>query len=487
MIRGSLLSAFIFGLLGALACGGGGTQKRQDYGPFDAGGDEVLSVEEGEEEVLVEAGLEDVRPSTEDAGGEEPASVSDDGGQPEDFGGGAEEFTEDSGEVEVITPECPCDESIVSFVCGIDGKDYVNDQCAKCAICKDNPVNCIGCTGEKACDPTDPLGPNGWIKQKEKCEVCVCDDKAECERLNLAFPCGPFCDNDGKTWATPCEMKIGYGCYADYDENIAYLGACKEPLCEGCEDQPEDLVCGDDGKTYANYCSLVKCPSKPGVKLAYAGHCLDAGFCPQCAALPKEPVCGTDGVTYANECAAVQCMGKKVDHPGRCCTAECQSEPVMEVCGADFHTYPNDCVLICLGIEKAYDGPCTCPCNMQGPQVCGSDGKTYPNQCWLDCLGVPKAYDGPCQGECPQCPRVFEPVCATDGTTHQNACWLECKGKTLKSLGICQNCKDLCGDVPQQPWPQAVCGPDGVTYPSLCFATKCLGYEESKVTQGPCP
>lgn len=488
MTRTLGMTAWSWTLALAVACGGGGTKAPPDYGQPDTGNDVAVPDEgvvgpDGEDASDVPATPDDVPVAPDD-----PGPLSDEAAPPEDEGvSGPDDTGVDAPEAgEVVQPECPCQETPVAWVCGIDGKDYVNDQCAKCALCKDDPVTCVGCTGEKACDPTDPLGPDGWIKQKEKCAVCICEDQTECERLFLEYPCGPFCDLSGQTWQTPCEMKMGYGCSPDYDENIEYFGACEGPPCEPCEGLPEDPVCGTDGQTYYNYCTLMNCPETTGAALAYLGHCLNAQFCGQCASQPKEAVCGDDGVTYANECAAVTCLGHQVAYPGPCCV-DCPPDG-PGVCGADFQTYPNECVLICLGIAKKYDGPCVCDCDVTGPEVCGSDGKTHPNECWLACLGLDKLYDGPCQGECPMCGKDFTPVCGTDNKTYQNACWLGCKQATQKNQGVCSGCQAICG-TPENPTGGVVpaCGPDGVTYPNACFATKCVGYPEGQVTAGPCP
>lgn len=464
------------------ACGGGASSGR-DFRPTDMGQETIgdAAVEVTPEVTDVEDAVEE-EPTKQDldlGGKEDEALVPDDAAPSMDEGVGIPE----AGDAEVLLPECPCDETVVAWVCGIDGQDYVNDQCAKCAICQHNSKTCIGCTGTKDCDPTDPMGPNGWIKQKAKCEVCVCDNRTECERLQLQYPCGPFCDFSETTWNTPCEMKQHYDCSPDWDENIYYFGACGQAVCEPCETQPYDPVCGSDGVTYNNYCTLMNCGPQ-GVTLAYLGRCLDASFCPQCAPLEKKAVCGDDGVTYANECAAT-CAGHQIAYYAACCVF---CEPGGKgVCGKDFKTYPNDCVLLCLGIEKAYDGPCICPCTTEGPKVCGKDGKTYYNQCWLDCLQVEKLYDGACQGECPQCPKVFEPVCGADNVTYPNSCWLQCKQINLKNQGVCQACKNICG-TPDNPVGglNPVCGPDGITYPSSCFPVKCVGYSEQQVSQGPC-
>lgn len=470
----------------AVACGGATKGPSDDATPdngTDVGAD-ILDIEDAKDLLLEE----EAAPQDPGVKQDELTTYVDDGPPPAEEVVGPDDGVPDALDVgEVVEPECPCDDKLVQWVCGIDDKDYVNDQCAKCALCKDNPVTCVGCTGDKECDPTDPLGPDGWLKQKAKCEVCVCEDRFECERLHLQYPCGPFCDYAMQTWQTPCDVKKAYACSPDWDENIAYFGPCKVQVCEPCDGLPMDPVCGTDGVTYVNFCTLMNCPENAGAMLAYLGRCLNAQFCLQCGGFAKIPVCGNDGVTYANECAATTCMGREVAYAGRCCV-ECESTG-PGVCGEDFKTYPNDCVLVCLGIYKKYDGPCTCNCDLTGPEVCATNGTTQPNDCWLECLGLGKLYDGPCQGECPMCGKDFTPVCGTDNKTYQNMCWLkDCKGVNLKNNGVCSTCQSICG-TPENPTGGVVhaCGPDGVTYPNACFATKCVGYAESQVKPGACP
>jgi len=272
---------------------------------------------------------------------------------------------------------------------------------------------------------------------------------------------------------------------------IGYYDECSVPTCGPCKDQPDDPVCGTDGVTYVNYCTLANCPKVPSTALHYVGACLNTEFCPQCMVFSKDPVCGTDGVTYANKCAAIDCVGMDLDHSGRCCP-ECDGVVENPVCGEDFNTYPNDCTLLCLGLYKKYDGPCVCDCDLDGPEVCGDDGNTYFNQCWLDCLGKGLLYEGPCQGDCPQCPKVYDPVCGKIGyysLTFTNQCFLECWEATLVSQGVCSDCEAICGehDNPKPGFDEPACGEDGIEYPSSCFPEKChhsgdpIGF-----TVGPC-
>ena len=231
-----LVSVFSFvlaaGLIG-LGCGGG--DDTTDPGP-DFGDDkdviEDMTEDPGDKEdtkkpdIIDDPGPEDKGkdPGPEDKGDDPGKDEGDDPGKDEGDAPG-----KDEGGPEVDPNlECPCDESIVSLVCGTDEVTYTNDQCAKCAICKDDAVKCNGCLGTKDCDPANPLGDDGWIKQKADCKDCVCNNSEECaQKFFTTAPCGPLCDKQAVQFETPCEMKDAYDCSENYDAEVDYLGACK--------------------------------------------------------------------------------------------------------------------------------------------------------------------------------------------------------------------------------------------------------------------
>ncbi|GIY45045.1 hypothetical protein CEXT_776841 [Caerostris extrusa] len=157
-----------------------------------------------------------------------------------------------------------------------------------------------------------------------------------------------MCGTDGKNYPNNCELKKA-SCQQMKKIEVKFEGVCdpcdgvecptsqicqldesRHPICRCNSVCNPDFrpVCGSDGRTYTNECTLrvEACKSRKNIRIIYTGECS----------------------TGSNPCDNLQCspyQNCEIDVHG---TATCQCDEACEkavrlVCGSDRQTYPNEC------------------------------------------------------------------------------------------------------------------------------------------------
>lgn len=204
----------------------------------------------------------------------------------------------------------------------------------------------------------------------------------------------PVCGCDGQTHGNACDAAFA-------GVSVSYLGACQEPGSQ--EPAPEDHKCGGpkqipcEANLFCNYPSNDAC----GVDQAF-GTCTTRSDPNECGD-SEDLVCGCDGKTYANPCLA-HAQGQSI-YKHKACENNAPAKLGQSCGGQDL---PASCEpgLYCDFPIKANCGeadiPGTCKilpkaCDTHYDPVCGCDNTTHSNACVANSLGVSVSTPGQCE------------------------------------------------------------------------------------------
>ncbi|XP_076261775.1 agrin-like isoform X1 [Rhynchophorus ferrugineus] len=366
-------------------------------------------------------------------------------------------------------------------VCGTDNVTYENQCQLRVASCRarlDTRVKHNGeCVESDLCrDKTCGFGGRCVVSPDGRNASCVCPEK--CHSYGDHVSSHPVCGTDGINYKNKCELDRA-ACKSNTNITVKFNGKCdpcdgiectepeicqldgqRNPVCRCGDACPLEFtpVCGSDGKTYSNECTLRQeaCRTRKTLNIIYRGKC-SSGINPCMNAR-----CTADQECSINKFGIAECV----------CPPEC--EPIMRpICSKDGRTFPSECELkrtACLSrttIDIAYAG------------VCGENGPCSNHECQYGATCVERSGIAHC--ECPICSSEFEPVCGSDGISYGNECKLRleaCKHRrdiTILYAGPCNGCENKKCEF------YAVCESDGVTEGRCVCPLKCT---DAKLNNG---
>ncbi|KAL6722523.1 hypothetical protein Aduo_017639 [Ancylostoma duodenale] len=316
----------------------------------------------------------------------------------------------------------------------------------------------------------------------------------------------PVCGSNFVTYTNLCRFNKER--CKDESLSVLFYGKCEECLPAPCPavppDAPDDVfVCDDEGFTrtvceYQMLSCIVEKSLGVNISIQHAGRCCEPSV--PCDLEQPSPLCGSDGRTYRNNCSlsVENCRNRKllvpeitIAHQGHCEKVPIPSTEAMEALAALER-------LVNSGAKSGADAfPVNCPsaCDNIYAPVCGSDDITYTNLCHLksaQCrLGatIGLAYKGECCNM--ECPNNFSPVCDDQGITHQNLCFFgreRCIVERITGRNITIDKFDVCGDnacdkeCPKTYKP--ICASNGETIVNECHLDKLNCFLAKKISSG---
>ncbi|XP_023329961.1 ovoinhibitor [Eurytemora carolleeae] len=289
-------------------------------------------------------------------------------------------------------------------------------------------VDCLDSTDENNCEAEQNFSETTESpidKELDQNDIFGFENDKKCKR-NCPRMYLPVCGSDEVTYSNKCLLDLA-SCLNNVELTVNYYGECIDRMddCPQCSDYYEP-VCGSNNINYNNTCFLshYNCISKSSISIKNTGLCKvekveTDEICSLFCTRDYNPVCGTDGVTYENACSLNReacltdqnitvlynkgCQEGQEDQDGQeapKCTLAC-TKIYLPLCGSDGVTYSNECIMqksACTEdrkIDVVHSGPCigdeetnSTRCNRACPKVHAELINANSWESLLDILGL---------------------------------------------------------------------------------------------------